>query len=65
MSHAPIDLYKPLHGWMLEIGFTRSENDKTEWYHPRGLRVRSHVDDCGQRQKKAAQMVLGRGREAV
>ena len=47
-----MDWYTTLHGWMLEIGFIRSDNDKAVWYHPRGLRVGSHVDDCVARGKR-------------
>ena len=32
------------HGWMEEIGFIRSGNDKAVWYHPSGLRAGSHED---------------------
>ena len=52
MSQAPMDWYKTLHGWMEQIGFIRSENDKAVWYHPSGLRVGSHVDDCIARGKR-------------
>ena len=45
MSQAPMDWYKALHGWMEQIGFIRSENDKAVWYHPSGLKVGSYNND--------------------
>ena len=52
MSQAPTDWYKTLHGWMEQIGFIRSENNKAVWYHPRRLKVGSHVDACIARGKR-------------